>query len=129
MGNGAVCILGDFLCIPKLCNQFWVIKHDSRVIKYIFIYFMSFFFLPFLLFLFLAGFSFFQRSCCPFSFQQQGPAHLGLICPAAQQGARQRSGTGSIPGPLDLIQRLKAAAFPRWPRPPPPRSPSPPPPP
>ena len=94
--------LGDFFCIPKLCRQFWVIKHVSRVLK---IYFYIFsLFLPILfLFLFSVVFLFFQRALPSFLlFPGASSAHcLGL--PLLGLKPSPAKGYGAPSRPLDPI--------------------------
>ena len=113
--------LGDFSCIPKLCRQFWVIKHvsgDLKIYFYTFFPFSSYpFSFPFSLLFFFSGqglFLFF------FSFQL-GLAQLGLSFPRSPPGpllswagAQPRSGTQGQAPAVDLIGRSSFFFFPRW---------------
>src|SRR3954462_15456444 len=80
--NGIVLIWVIFLCMPKLCNQFWVFKHLARRILKIFNIFFSFFSLPFSFFFCQLIFQQARELFPPFisssPAQPGGPVPLGL---------------------------------------------------
>ena len=87
------CLWLIFLCMPKLCNQFWVFKHLARRILKIFNIFFSFLFLA--IFFFLLSAEFPSRPESFFSFSSSSPAQPGGpvlvgLQPTAKRYARAR---------------------------------------